>query len=61
MDNLREDTYELCYNKACMLLQSGQYSEAEKKLRQSEKYCRLALEEDEASEEEIDIDLALIK
>lgn len=59
--NLREDTYELCYNKACLLIQSGQYGEAEKKLKQCEKLCRESLEEDDASEEEIDIDLALIR
>lgn len=61
VNSLREDTYELCYNKACLLVQSGQYSEAEKKLKQCEKLCREALEEEEASEDDIDVDLALIR
>lgn len=58
---MREDTYELCYNKACVLIQNGQYIEAEKKLKQCEKLCRETLEEEDVTDEEIDVDLALIK
>ncbi|KAJ8926937.1 hypothetical protein NQ314_020789 [Rhamnusium bicolor] len=61
IEDLRDNTYELCYNKACLLIESGNYSEAEKKLRQCEKLCREVLEEDETTEEEIDIELALIR
>ncbi|XP_018578059.1 signal recognition particle subunit SRP72 [Anoplophora glabripennis] len=61
IDNLGDNTYELCYNKACLLIANGNYTEAEKKLRQCEKLCREALEDDEATEEEIDIELALIR
>ncbi|RZC41332.1 signal recognition particle subunit SRP72 [Asbolus verrucosus] len=61
IEDLRDNTYELCYNKACLLIAHGQYAEAEKKLRQCEKLCREMLEEEEASEEEIDVDLALIR
>lgn len=61
IEDLRDNTYELCFNKACLLIAHGQYTEAEKKLRQCEKLCREMLEEEEASEEEIDVDLALIK
>ncbi|KAG5900246.1 hypothetical protein JTB14_018227 [Gonioctena quinquepunctata] len=63
-DNLadfRENTYELCYNKACMLIANEKYAEAEKKLRECEKMCRESLEEDETSEEDIDLELALIR
>lgn len=44
-----------------MLIAQENYADAEKKLRQCEKLCREMLEEDEASEEEIDIELALIR
>nr|AEE62093.1 unknown [Dendroctonus ponderosae] len=59
---LKEDAYELCYNKACMLIASEEYVEAEKKLKQCEKLCREKFEEDEdMADEEIDIELALIR
>ncbi|KAL3290204.1 hypothetical protein HHI36_023563 [Cryptolaemus montrouzieri] len=61
IDDLRENTYELCFNKACLLISRELYAEAEKKLRQCEKMCREILEEDEATEEEINIELALIR
>ncbi|XP_044765686.1 signal recognition particle subunit SRP72 [Coccinella septempunctata] len=61
IDDLRENTYELCFNKACLLISRELYVEAEKKLKQCEKLCREMLEEEEASEEEIDIELASIK
>lgn len=45
-----------------MLIDSENYAEAEKKLKQCEKLCREKLEEDEdVTDEEIDIELALIK
>ncbi|KAB0801509.1 hypothetical protein PPYR_05863 [Photinus pyralis] len=58
---LRSDTYELCYNWACILIAQGRYSDAEKKLKVCEKLCRGSLEEDGASEDEIEIELALLK
>lgn len=61
IEDLRENTYELCFNKACLLISRELYVEAEKILKHCEKLCREMLEEDEASEEEIDIELALIK
>ncbi|CAG9855199.1 unnamed protein product [Phyllotreta striolata] len=61
INDFRENTYEQCYNKACLLIAQENYTEAEKKLRQCEKLCREIQEEDEATEEEIDIELALIR
>lgn len=61
MGPLRSDTYELCYNWACMLITQEQYAEAEKKLKHCEKLCRESLEEDGATDEEIDVELALIR
>ncbi|KRT83349.1 Anaphase-promoting complex subunit 3 protein, partial [Oryctes borbonicus] len=61
INEIREDTYELCFNKACVIIALGQYAEAERKLRQCEKLCRDALEEDGLSEEEIQVELAHIK
>lgn len=55
MPNLRDDTYELTYNSACAALGKSQYSEAEKKLRVSEKLCRESLDEDDDVEEEVAI------
>ncbi|CAF1517510.1 unnamed protein product, partial [Didymodactylos carnosus] len=54
MKDLNEDTYDITYNSACVLLNNGQYSEAEKKLRQAETQCRNELEEEgDLNEEEI--------
>lgn len=52
MPNLRDDTYELSYNSACISLGKSQYPDAEKKLRASEKLCRETLDEDDDIEEE---------
>ncbi|XP_055679226.1 signal recognition particle subunit SRP72 [Lutzomyia longipalpis] len=57
----REDTYELCYNKACLIAGKKKFTEAEKKLRTSEKLCREFLEEDGATEEDIKDEMAIIK
>lgn len=68
--SLREHTYELTYNAACRLL--AVYSrgnrddravllDAEKKLRTAEKMCKEGLEEDGASEEEIENELGVIR
>ncbi|KAL1493170.1 hypothetical protein ABEB36_011279 [Hypothenemus hampei] len=62
VDELKENPYELCYNKACMYINLENYNAAEKKLKQAEKLCREKLEEDEdMTEDEIDIELALIR
>lgn len=49
---LREDTFELSYNSACSLVGRGQFVEAERKLRASEKLCRDSLDEDDDIEDE---------
>lgn len=61
LPDLREDTYELTYNKACALAGERKFSDAEKKLRTSEKMCREFLEEDGATEEDIQTEIAIIK
>jgi hypothetical protein len=58
---LREHTYELAYNGSCQLVGRNQYTEAEKKLKLSEKLCRESLEEDGTGEEEIEDELGIIK
>lgn len=55
MPNLREDTYELCYNAACASLGKSQFIDAEQKLRASEKICRESLDEDDDVDEEVAI------
>lgn len=65
--SLREETYELTYNAAHRLVAQGingdrsVLAEAEKKLRTAEKMCREALEEDGASEEDIEDEIGIIK
>ncbi|KAI2801867.1 Signal recognition particle core component [Blomia tropicalis] len=67
--DLNENTYEIIYNKACVLLSTGEYHAAIKKLNQAEckmneskiTSCRKFLEDDGASEEEIESELAIIK
>lgn len=62
MPDFRENTYELLYNSGVALSGSGNYSDAEKKLKASEKMCREFLEEDETmTEEDIENELAIIR
>lgn len=61
VSNLRDDTYELCYNSACALAGRGQYADAERKLRHSEKLARDFLEEDGATEDDIADEVAIIR
>ena len=50
---LREHTYELCYNSACILINRGEYKAAIEKLKMAEELCKKTLEENDATEEEI--------
>ncbi|XP_046657297.1 signal recognition particle subunit SRP72-like [Daphnia pulicaria] len=57
----RDDSYELSYNESIRLLGEGKNAEAEAQLRKAETLCRKSLEEDGATEEEIEDELALIR
>ena len=57
----REDSYELAYNESIRLLGENKIAEAEAQLRRAETLCRKSLEEDGATEEEIEDELALIR
>lgn len=57
---LREDTYELSYNSACIHITQGEYNAAIEKLKAAEELCKTTLEED-ATEEEIEAELAVIR
>ncbi|XP_022250049.1 signal recognition particle subunit SRP72-like [Limulus polyphemus] len=57
---LREHTYELCYNKACILVGEKMFGDALEKLKKAENLCRQALEEDEVPEEEIEDEVGII-
>lgn len=65
--SLREHSYELAYNAAYRLLAQGSRDdravliEAEKKLRTAEKMCREGLEEEGASDDEIENELGVIR
>jgi signal recognition particle subunit SRP72 len=62
LPDLGENTYELVYNNACALTGTGNFAEAEKRLKISEKMCRDFLEEDESmTEEDIQNELAIIR
>lgn len=61
LPQLRENTYELMYNAACQLVARSLFNEAEKKLKAVEKLCRETLEEDGASEEDIDAELGIVR
>lgn len=56
-----DDSYELAYNEAIRLLGEGKNAEAEVQLRKAETLCKKSLEEDGATEEEIEDELALIR
>lgn len=62
LPEFKENTYELVYNSAVSLSGTGKFSDAEKKLKISEKMCREFLEEDEGmTEEDILNELAIIR
>lgn len=58
---LREHTYELCYNSACILINKRDYDGAIEKLKQAEDLCKKTLEENESTDEEIDAELGVIR
>lgn len=57
---MKDDTYELCFNKACLLISQNMFNEAEKKLKDCEKLCKETLEADE-EDQQIEMELAHIK
>lgn len=61
IDEFSDKTYELCFNKACILLAKRSYEKALEKLDIAEELCRKTLEEDDYTEEEIDSELAIVK
>jgi len=62
VSHVRSDTYELCYNYACLQLAQGEMEKAKATLLNAETLCRqfLASEED-VTEEEIEDELSIIK
>lgn len=64
---LREHTYELCYNSACIIINTPPLEGkmtlrvAYDKLKSAEELCKKTLEENDATEEEIESELAVIK
>ncbi|KAK2716271.1 signal recognition particle subunit SRP72-like [Artemia franciscana] len=58
---LQEVTFELCYNAACKLIGEGKLKEAEKQLRNAERFCRSSLSEEDTPEEEIEEELGIIR
>ncbi|XP_071947675.1 signal recognition particle subunit SRP72-like [Antedon mediterranea] len=59
---LREDTFELCYNKACQLIGQCKYKEALEKLDTAEELCKEMLEDTEdMTEEEMEEELGVIR
>jgi len=63
---VRDDTFELCYNYACLLMAKGDLEEAQVKLEKAEELCKKSLQEDldlseEELQEEIDKELGVIR
>ena len=56
-----DDKYELCFNESIRLMGEDKNVEAEAQLRKAETLCRQSLEEDGATEEEIEDELAFIQ
>lgn len=57
----QDNTYEFMYNIACVLIERGDIEKAQDLLNQAAKCCRNTLEEEEATEEEIQEELTAIK
>ncbi|KAF8770151.1 Signal recognition particle subunit SRP72 like protein [Argiope bruennichi] len=58
---LREHTYELCYNSACILISQGEYNLAIEKLKTAEELCKNQIEENDLTEEEVEGELGIIR
>jgi signal recognition particle subunit SRP72 len=56
-----DDKYELCFNESIRLMGEDKNVEAEAQLRKAETLCRQSLEDDGATEEEIEDELAFIQ
>lgn len=61
LDEFSDNSYELCFNKACIQLAMKNYQGALVMLNTAEQLCRKTLEEDDFTAEEIDSELAIIK
>ncbi|CAB3998810.1 Signal recognition particle subunit SRP72 [Paramuricea clavata] len=61
-EGLREDTYELCYNAACLTIADGEMETAAEKLLWAEDLCRKSMEEEgDVTEEEIESELGVLR
>ncbi|XP_020610040.1 signal recognition particle subunit SRP72-like [Orbicella faveolata] len=59
---LREDTYELCYNSACLSLGQSDVEVAQQKLRRAEELCQRSLQDDpDVAEEEIESEMGVVR
>lgn len=59
---LREDTYELCYNAACLSLGQNDVETAQQKLKRAEELCQKSLEDDpDIGEEEIESEMGVVR
>ncbi|GIX86512.1 signal recognition particle subunit SRP72 [Caerostris extrusa] len=58
---LRDHTYELCYNSACILISQGEYALAIEKLKIAEELCKKLIEENDLTEEEVESELGVIR
>lgn len=62
MSEYENQTYELCYNSACLLISKQKYEEAEEKLKKAEEMCKETfMAEEEFDESELENELAIIK
>ena len=59
--DLGEQTYELCYNKACLEICSGNLESACSLLKKAEQLCIATLKEEDATDEEIEEEVKLIR
>ncbi|XP_028391158.1 signal recognition particle subunit SRP72-like [Dendronephthya gigantea] len=61
-EGLREDTYELCYNAACLSIADGEMETAGRKLLTAEDLCKKSMEEEgDVTEEEIESELGVLR
>ena len=61
MSELEENTFELCYNSACISLGRGDFATAEKKLVKAEDMCVKTIGEDPEELENLDDEAAIVR
>ena len=61
MSKNENNSYELCYNSACISIAKENYEEAKEKLKKAETMCKETFEDNPEDQEGLDNEMAIIR